>query len=290
MKNYNKPPLSHTEQLNHIKSQYGIIIDDEEKAIFYLKHHNYYRLRGYWLYFEINSKKATFSEVINLYEFDTLLKEILLKYVTKIEISVKSVFSYYLTTTYNPHIHLNSSIFKNKKYYNEAIELLKKSFNESDELFSIHYKNNYTEELPPLWVCVEYMTFGELSKWIKNLNYKDTKKIAKEYEIKSPKIFASFLYHLTEVRNKSAHHSRVWNKIFSHKFIIPKQYKRFFNEKEFKLSHTLLIIELFSKSINFESVTEEILSLAKKYNIQLEDMGLTKEIINLLKDINETKA
>ena len=63
---YNKTPLNLQSQLNHIKNQYNIKCNDEHIAFFYLKHHNYYRLRGYWLYFEKKGLKATFEDVINL--------------------------------------------------------------------------------------------------------------------------------------------------------------------------------------------------------------------------------
>jgi len=280
---FTKPPLTLEKQLNHIEAQYNIDCKDKEKALFYLKHHNYYKLRGYWLYFEKKGIKATFEDVINLYNFDNELRLLLTKYIQTIELSIKSHFSYILTIKYNnPHIILNKSIFKNETFFKEGIEKLKKSFNDSDELFAIHYKNTYDEPLPPLWVCVEFMTFGELSKWIYNLNDKDTKLIAKEYNIKSAHIFKSFLYHLTEIRNKCAHHSRIWNKSFSHKFVIPKQFKEYFDSNTYKLSHTLLVMKLLLKPIKQDNILNEVLNLANSYKIPLEEMGLNKLTLKVL--------
>jgi len=281
---YNKLPLTLPEQLNHIKNQYNIDCKDKEKALFYLKHHNYYKLRGYWLYFEKKGIKATFEDVINLYNFDSELRLLITKYLQTIELSIKSHFSYILTIKYNnPHIILDESIFKNKTFFKEGIEKLKKSFNDSDELFAIHYRNTYDEPLPPLWVCVEFMTFGELSKWIYNLNDKDTKLIAKEYHIKSAPIFKSFLYHLTEIRNKCAHHSRIWNKSFSHKFVIPKEFKEYFDSNTYKLSHTLLVMKLLLKPIKQDNILKDVLNLANSYKIPLEEMGLNKLTLKALK-------
>jgi abortive infection bacteriophage resistance protein len=280
---YNKPPLTLQEQLNHIKTQYNIDCKNNETALFYLKHHNYYKLRGYWLYFEKKGIKAIFKDVINLYNFDNELRLLIIKYLQTIELSIKSLFSYILTTKYNnPHIILNKSIFKNEIFFEEGIEKLKKSFNDSDELFAIHYKNTYDEPLPPLWVCVEFMTFGELSKWISNLNDKDTKIIAKEYNLKSAHIFKSFLYHLTEIRNKCAHHSRIWNKSFSHKFVIPNQFQECFNSNTYKLSHTLLVMKLLLKPIKQDNILKEVLNLANNYKIPLEEMGLNKLTLKAL--------
>ena len=283
---YNQSPLDLQEQLNHINIHYKINSDDRDKALFYLKHHNYYRLRGYWLYFEKKGLSATFEDIINLYEFDTELRLILIKYLQHIELSIKSIFAYTLTTKYNnPHILLNKDIFNNEYYYNQGIEKLKSTFLDNDEVFTIHYKNTYDEELPPLWVCVELMTFGELSKWIKNLNDKDTKIIAKEYNIKSAHIFKSFLYHLTEIRNRCAHHSRIWNKSFSHKFTIPKQYKNNFNTKNYKLSHSLLVIRLLSKNLTNNNIIDEIINLSKKHKVSCNEMGLNENTLKELKSI-----
>ena len=60
MKNiYNKPPLEIQQQLKHIKKSYNILCEDDEFALKYLQHHNYYRLRGYWLYFEQKHQKVS---------------------------------------------------------------------------------------------------------------------------------------------------------------------------------------------------------------------------------------
>jgi len=283
MKKYNKPPLTLQEQLNHIKEYYKIACKNDNLAFFYLKHHNYYRLRGYWLYFEKKGLKATFEDVINLYDFDNELRLLFSKYLQTIEISIKSNFAYTLAIKYdNPHIILDDTIFKNKEYYQSGIEKLKQNFNDSDEIFAIHYKKTYEEPLPPIWVSVELMTFGELSKWIYNLNDKDTKLIAKEYGIKSAHIFKSFLYHLTEIRNKCAHHSRIWNKSFSHKFVIPRQYKEYFDNDTYKLSHTLLVMKLLLDKINKNNIVNEVIELANNYKIPLNEMGLNETTLKAL--------
>ena len=106
----------------------------------------------------------------------------------------------------------------------------------------------------------------------------------KEYDIKSAYVFRSFLYHLTEIRNKCAHHSRIWNKTFSHKFEIPKQFKKCFDKDTYKISHTLLVMKLLLNPITKNNIIEEIIALAKNYNIPLEEMGLNK---STLKALNE---
>lgn len=45
---FTKPPKTFQEQLDLLETR-GMVIADHENAIHYLKHLNYYRLRGYWL-------------------------------------------------------------------------------------------------------------------------------------------------------------------------------------------------------------------------------------------------
>ncbi|WP_144264380.1 Abi family protein [Polaromonas sp. C04] len=47
-----KPPLKVPEQIELLKKR-GLTIEDESKAIRVLQHVNYYRLRAYWLPYEV---------------------------------------------------------------------------------------------------------------------------------------------------------------------------------------------------------------------------------------------
>jgi len=56
---FDKSPLTFEKQLQKIQNKYDIEINNKELALHYLKHCNYYKLRGYWLYFEQKKQKAT---------------------------------------------------------------------------------------------------------------------------------------------------------------------------------------------------------------------------------------
>ena len=277
---FDKSPLTFEKQLQKIQNKYDIEINNKELALHYLKHCNYYKLRGYWLYFEQKKQKATFEDVINLYEFDKKLRNLLLDYIEKIETSVKTNFAYHLSTKYeNPFVYLNSKLFIKKEYHQKAINKLQESFNSSKEIFVTHFKTKYKEKLPPIWAAVELMTLGEVSKWINNLNNKDRKKIAKVYSFKSPYILSSFLHHITDIRNISAHHSRLWNKTFPSKFEIPKEFLHLLEKDHYKISHTITMMEYMLSSIVLNNVFFEMfVKLVKLHNIPLQYMGFSKEL------------
>ena len=80
---FNKPPLSHEQQLDQL-IQRGLACADRAEALHYLGHLNYYRLGAYWLPFETDHanhafKPGTrFADVLNLYVFDRELRLLVL--------------------------------------------------------------------------------------------------------------------------------------------------------------------------------------------------------------------
>jgi abortive infection bacteriophage resistance protein len=215
---YTKPALSYEQQIELLKSR-GMTIENEELAKFYLKNINYYRLRAYWLSFEEDTKEhnlktnTSFEDVLNLYVFDRELRLLLLDAIERIEVSVRTAWTYEFSMNYGSHAHLDSSLFENHKYYLDHVSSLIKEVNRSQELFIEHFNKNYKELLPPIWAVSEVMSIGLLSKWISNLYESDRKVIARRYKL-GKNVLASWLKHLTIVRNLSAHHCRLWGKNF----------------------------------------------------------------------------
>ena len=274
---YNKSSLTIQEQISHIKNHYKIECQNQNLLKQSFTHINYYKLRGYWLFFEDIEKKVNFEDIINIYEFDKKLRNLFLEYIEIVESSIKSIFTNHLTTKYNnPHIHLDNSIFKNKNFHAFGIIQLANSFKKSDEVFIKHFKNKYDEELPPLWVCVEFMTFGEISKWYKNLNLEDKKVIAKKYNLRE-RYLTSLLLHFTDIRNISAHHSRLWNKAISKGFQIPSQIP-IYKPKNFKIYHSAIMLDFLLNVITEKNnFFDRFINLIKEYNIPLKYMGFDKE-------------
>ena len=92
---FNKKPKNLDEQIALLESR-GMIVDDRESAKFYLQHINYYRLRAYWLTFELDLvshqffKNTKFQDVLELYIFDRELRLLVLDAIERIEVSVRS--------------------------------------------------------------------------------------------------------------------------------------------------------------------------------------------------------
>ena len=66
------------------------------------------------------------------------------------------------------------------------------------------------------------MSFGQLSRFIKNLKRRnDRQSIARIFSL-DEKVIISFAHHLSYVRNICAHHGRLWNKYLAVGMTIPK--------------------------------------------------------------------
>lgn len=288
--NFLKKSLDIKSQIELLKSR-GLVIDNEELFSDFLKHNQYYRLEGYWYAFydsnipEHRFKKITkLSNVLKLYEFDSLLRSKVFKEIEVIEISLRSVIAYNVAENIGefPYEQLN---YKNDADKDEALNRFKKLFKGSKEDFINAYKNKYNEDIPPIWMLVEIMTFGELINFYeKFLTKSQGKTISKVYGINSVDLFISWMKRLNIIRNICAHHGRLWNKNITTKIMLPNKNnnksletycKLFVKDSINKLYNSLLIIQYLLESINGSknSFINDICSLAKKYDIDLKDMG-----------------
>lgn len=220
MRDYTKPPLSIEQQLELLRSR-GLIIDDENGAKKTLNQINYYRFSAYCLPFETKRDSfktgVKFEYVRELYEFDRCLRFLIDEALEVVEISFRAKVAFSLSHTYGPFVHEKSEIFNTNKWFNHNIWLDKvhEEIERSKETFVQHYKNTYNG-FPriPIWMAVEVMSFGSISKMFQNLPKKDQIQISRQYNL-NHRVLSSWLHTLSYIRNICAHHSRLWNKNLS---------------------------------------------------------------------------
>lgn len=111
---FSKPGRTLDEQFDLFRSR-GMQIDDSDRARHYLKHLNYYRLTAYWLPFEADHKAhqfeagTNFEDLLNLYIFDREFRLLLLDAIERIEVSLRTVWAYYMAHQYGPHAYLGAA-------------------------------------------------------------------------------------------------------------------------------------------------------------------------------------
>jgi abortive infection bacteriophage resistance protein len=230
---YNKPPLSVDQQVDLLVSR-GMIIPDRGRAARYLTYINYYRLRAYWLPFETpmavgehRFRAGTeFEHALSLYIFDRKFRLLVLEAIERVEVAFRTRFAYIIGNRYGSHAYLDANLFKSARFHSECLESLRVEYDRSRETFVEHYKAKYDDpSLPPIWAACEIMSFGQLSRWFDNLKHRhDRKNIASIFQI-DESVLASFIHHLTHVRNIAAHHSRLWNRRLTFTMAIPQRPK-----------------------------------------------------------------
>lgn len=224
---FNEQFLSYDEQFQLLKTR-GMNFPNEEKAKNLLKRVGYYRLSSYWHpFFEDKQKKifksnTQFEKVYDLYEFDKELRKFVLGELEKIEINIRSKMTYILSTEHNPFWLGDEALFINQNTHKNLLSKIKMEVDRSDEHFILSFKSRYSNEIPPSFITLEILSFGTVSKIYSNLKRSKTKKdIAGELALPDV-VFESWLHSLVYIRNLSAHHARLWNRIFSVKPLLPK--------------------------------------------------------------------
>ena len=231
---YTKQPLSLEQQITKLR-QRGLVIKDEYSAINYLSNISYYRLRAYTFPFQDNNietndhlfirKDINFEDIIDLYCFDRRLRALIFNALEKIEIAVRTKFTYeYSVGTNNSHWFTNKTLYFNPNKFDSIIEKIKEDVKRCDEDFIRHYQTKYTSpDLPPAWMTMETLSFGNISKIIANLDCKSTpyKNISSAFGLPNPFVLENWIYSFSVLRNYCAHHSRIWNRRFHVEMKLP---------------------------------------------------------------------
>ncbi|NLK63127.1 MAG: Abi family protein [Fusobacteria bacterium] len=234
-----KLPTTYTQQIDILISR-NIIINDKSFAIEILKNINYYRMIGYMLTYKSNDKyeNITIENIYKLYNFDKKLRNLIFSLVENIEISFRAQISYFFSNKYGALGYLESNNFKNKKYHQDMVKKINTLTDRSREKFIEHHKDKYNNRYP-MWVIVELMSFGDLSKLFNNLLDEDKNQLSKEYYLIKGEYISSWLHSICNIRNICAHHGRLYNRELK---ISPQLFK---NDKKIGIDNRTLFGNIY---------------------------------------------
>lgn len=224
---YLKPPLNFAEQITRLEKK-GMFFEDKNLAESKLASISYYRLSGYWYPFRIRNDQnvvtsqfqdgTNFNEVVSLYEFDRKLRSLVLDAIERVEIAVRTQFTYQMGHKYGAFGYTNSKNFHNKFNHQQWLEKIKNEVERSTDDFIEHFSSTYIGfPTIPIWMLTEVISLGALSFGYRGLinnqaqAIEDKKLIANHFNLHHKKL-GDWLHTLTYVRNVCAHHSRLWNR------------------------------------------------------------------------------
>jgi abortive infection bacteriophage resistance protein len=293
---YNKKPLSIEQQISKLK-QRGLVINDETIATNYLSNISYYRLRAYTLPFQDNDNPVndhqflrndiTFEDIIDLYCFDRRLRVLIFNALEKIEIALRTGLVYeYSIETGDSHWFTDKTLYFNPDRFDFIIEKITDDVMRSDEDFLKDYRTKYSSpELPPAWMTLETLSFGNISKLIASLDCKSApfKRISKAFGLTNPFILQNWMYSFSVLRNYCAHHSRIWNRRFHVEMKLPyNTIFPFIDKKTLASIHTnklfailssiQYIIKIISPASDFKNTLVKTISEGGNL-LNIKDMG-----------------
>lgn len=222
---YQKVWLSHADPVARLVAR-GLTVSDPVAAQTFLSHINYYRFSGYCLAFEQPRHSfpngVTFEQVRFAYEFDMALRDLVTEALEILEVDFRAVIAYEFGQRHGAFGHIDPTKFYVAFRHGEWLLRLQEEADRSSELFVKHFRNNYTQ-FPdlPIWMAMEVMSFGALSKMFQGMDRDDQRPVARRYGVQ-PRDLVGIFHHLVYIRNLCAHHSRLWDRVWAIKPTLPR--------------------------------------------------------------------
>jgi abortive infection bacteriophage resistance protein len=223
-----KPARTYQEQLDLLRSR-GLIVPDEAEALHVLAHHNYYRLSAYRFPFTVPGNRdqfcsgATFTQLWELYQFDRILRHLVLEACKRVEISVRSRLAYEIGHQLGPLAYLENRHFSDPLDHAKTLTKLDAEISRSREDFIKHHRKSLAMPWPPIWVLTEVASFGAISRLLAGLTPPALRQSIADSYGHDEGTFCSLFHHLSILRNTAAHHSRLWNRRFTFTFQLPRK-------------------------------------------------------------------
>lgn len=271
-------------QIQNLKDR-GMTLDyDEAKVTEFLLDIGYYRLGFYWNPFEIDDEHnfvqgTKFSDVIKLYYLDVDLRNILSKYLNRIEINFRTKLVYYVSNSNknSPTWFADSTVVSTgfidslENYYNEK-------FIRNNKTIKAHHAKYINDRYAPAWKTLEFFTFGTIYNIYLHLKDEAIKdRISNSFGVISNRKFKSLIESTLLIRNICAHGDVLFDfKAPKGIAIIPDI--DFNNNDRNSLDSCIKVISYFLGKISINRKEEMRLSILKVFK-EVEDNENLKRIV-----------
>lgn len=257
-----RPFSSLEEQVTRLAGR-GLLIENESDARKKLLNNNYYDvINGYKDLFlqrddknkvkkpEVFIEGSRFSEIFSLYSFDQELRELTLQYLLQFETKFKSIVAYRFAEYFNksnrtdPYAYLNIDFYSSKdEDFSAVLSTMRNLSYTLDQNTKSRYDNsikfyvNKHHEVP-IWVLIDYLTFGETRYLFRAFDTSLKETIAKDFshyfheqsdckERIGVSELSSLLKCANDFRNVCAHGERLYN-FKSHSGIKIRLFQKYF--------------------------------------------------------------
>ena len=218
-----KSPATVEAQIEKLKSR-GCVVEDYDHAVCALSNINYYRLAHYFAVFLETKNRyregTSFETVMHIYDFDRMMRSLLLTALEEVEITMRANISNYHALKYGALGYLNESSFDNHHNHKAFLKRIDRMIeNNTGEQLVTHHMKKYGGAFP-LWVIMELFSFGALNTFYSDMKVEDKRAVADAAFGLPYRCVESWLQCLSELRNRCAHYNRLYDDPFD---IVPRQ-------------------------------------------------------------------
>ena len=268
-----------------------MIIDDEDVAKKSLANLNYYRLSAYTLTLRKEDhfyENVHFSDVMQIYRFDMELRAALMYLLESIEVSMRAYIGYYHAKSFGALGYYREDSFEDVDRFHKFESDYKSAIEEygDKEIFVKHHNNIYDGKFP-IWVLVELLTLGSLSRLFKNLTPEVRDEICKNnYGKINDEYIGNWLQGCTILRNICAHRGRLFNRQIPFSLRLGKKDKQFFKNNNISINkatkqlfaYLIVMRKMISDEGVWNTFTVRIVDLKNKYPfVRLDYYGFTQD-------------
>lgn len=279
--------LSIDEQIELLSSK-GLRIPSPKSAKQYLTNIGYYKLiNGYKKPFIVKQNgitrfidEASINDLYHLYFFDKNLRELLLRNLNSIEISIKSKMIDYITKNFGvtENDYLNPCFYKSnskKPFIDIQSGILNTIQKQKGKQSSIrHYAKNYGYY--PFWCVANVLTFGELCHLYSVMKQPDQYEISKNFKVKAEWLESAMII-MQLFRNACAHNEIIY---------CFKTFAFHLNQSEWSDLYSTFNIKINPTTGKYESGTNDLLCIFFIFKLIL-DQGDFNTFISQYKSIQE---
>lgn len=174
VKDNRKPWISYDEQIDLLRRR-GMVIDDVDTALEELRMVGYYRLSGYWRFFQQDPafgdnrfrEGTRFTEIASLYQADERLREQCGMAVAEVEVALRTSFAHVFAERHGPYgAYLDADTYTRPPAHQVPVdEAIRADLDRARQPFVVRHRADGYRDLP-VWAAVDVLSFGTLSKAI----------------------------------------------------------------------------------------------------------------------------
>ena len=284
-----KRATSITEQLDLLRSR-NVRIDDEDKAKENLLDIGYYRLGFYFFPFELSypnlrrrdhqMKAGTkFSDAVALYYFDFDVRNILMKYISRIEVAFRTYLIYTLSNRYSndPCWFVNNTVVEQ-----EFVDNFDRSCYDSIKLnapIRRHHRHYRNDRYAPAWKTMEHMTLGSILTLYKSLkSLPDKRDISLYFGVNQTTVFENYMETIRCIRNICAHGAVLYDaKLFQEVKRGPAG--RIAADEKYRLGAAIKVISFLTGKISLNRQHDLIVDLNRAYMTLLNKNAALRDVV-----------